>query len=115
MRFVAGSQRVKRCAKALKRALARFGQELQYNRCLDLASRLYGYKDYSEVVLTEGYWPFSPADEDADDATVEARFSHQEQVMETASFRDIAGLVLDEVNPTARVVAHKSRRERHRN
>ena len=99
----------------MKRALARFGQDVQYNRCLDLSSRLYGYKDYREVALTDGYWLFSPADENVDDATVEARFYHQEQLMEAAAFRDIAGIVLDEVNPTARVIADKSRRERHRN
>lgn len=107
--YVAGPARLKRCAWALKEALELAGQDVPYNRCLELAAQLYGYQNYRMAHITQGQAPLGPADEDADPALVEARYRLQEQVMEAVGFGAMAGTVLDHVNPTGRVIAQKSR------
>lgn len=107
--YVAGPARVKRCAWALQEALAAVGEDVSYSRCLELAARLYGYQNYRMLHLTQGLAPPSPADEDIDPALVEARYQLQERAMEAAGFGAFAGIVLDRVNPTGRVIAKKSR------
>jgi hypothetical protein len=102
MRFITYETRIKRDAKRLKRSLARHGYELRHVECLDLMARLHGFSRFTEWRRTAWDGPLSAFDEDADDAVVEARFQHQERVMAEAGFTDIAGTVLDEVNPTGR-------------
>lgn len=65
-------------------------------------ARLYGYAHFPELKNSTWDGPWSPLDEDVDDETLEARFQYQERVMAEAGLADIAGLVLDEVNPTGR-------------
>ena len=100
MRFFTNEKRIKRDAKRLKKSLARHGHALMHTTCLDLMARLHGFAHFSEWRNTIWDGPPSPFDEDADDDTVEARFQHQERMMAEAGFADIAGAVLDEVNPT---------------
>ncbi|KQT12900.1 MULTISPECIES: glyoxalase superfamily protein [unclassified Bradyrhizobium] len=100
MRFFTSETRIKRDAKRLMKSLARHGQELKYTKCLDLMARLHGFSHFQEWKRTVLDGPLSTFDEDADDEAVEARFQHQECVMAEAGFAAIAGVVLDEVNPT---------------
>lgn len=102
MRFLTPSWRAKQRAKRLKKVLQQHGRDLRYTQCLDLMARLYGFANFSHLNSTTRDEPLSHFDEDIDDKTLEARFQHQERVMAEAGFADIAGLVLDEVNPTAR-------------
>lgn len=102
MRFFTPAWNAKRHAKRLKKILKHHGRDLPYTRCLDLMARLYGFAHFSELQNSIWAAPFSPFDEDVDDQTQEARFLYQERVMAEAGFIDIAGAVLDEVNPTGR-------------
>jgi hypothetical protein len=102
MQFFTSEWSVKRNAKRLRKALQKRGRELQYTRCLDLVAQLYGFAHFSEFKESTWNAPPSPLDEDVDDQTLEERFEHQEGVMAEAGFADIAGLVLDELNPTGR-------------
>jgi hypothetical protein len=100
MRFFTNEKRVKRDAKRLRKSLGRHGYELKHVECLDLMARLHGFSRFTEWKSTVCDGPLSLFDEDADDAVVEARFQHQERVMAEAGYADVAGAVLDEVNPT---------------
>lgn len=102
MRFFTHAWNAKRHAKRLKKVLERHGRELRYTACLDLVARLYGYAHFSELKYSVWDGPASALDDDVDDQTLEARFLYQECVMAEAGFADIAGAVLDEVNPTGR-------------
>lgn len=102
MRFFTYENRIKRDARRLKNSLARYGHDLKYTKCLDLMARLHGFLHFSEWQNTVWDGALSLFDEDADDTVVEIRFQHQERVMAEAGFTDIAGTVLDEVNPTGR-------------
>lgn len=102
MRFITEETRIKRDAKRIKKSLARHGFELRHVECLDLMARLHGFSRFTEWKSTACDGPLSAFDEDVDDAVLEARFQHQERVMAEAGFTDIAGTVLDEVNPTGR-------------
>ncbi len=102
MRFFTPERKTKRQARRLKNALRQHSRELPYTRCLDLVARLYGFAHFSELKHSIQDMPFTPLDEDVDDETLEARFQYQERVMDEAGFADIAGAVLDEVNPTGR-------------
>jgi hypothetical protein len=93
----------KKRAKRLRKVLKRHGRDLSHAKCLDLMARLYGYAHFSELKNSTWDGPWSPLDEDVDDETLEARFQYQERVMAEAGLADIAGLVLDEVNPTGRI------------
>jgi hypothetical protein len=92
----------KKRAKRLRKALKRHGHDLPHVKCLDLMARLYGYSHFLELKQSTWDGPWSPPDEDVDDETMEARFQYQERVMAEAGLADIAGPVLDEVNPTGR-------------
>jgi hypothetical protein len=102
MRFITSEWCVKRNARRLKKALQQHGRELQYTKCLDLIAKLYGFAHFSELKLAIWNAPTSLLDEDVDDLTLEERFQQQERVMAEAGFADIAGPLLDEVNPTGR-------------
>jgi hypothetical protein len=102
MRFFTLEWNTKRHARRLTKVLRQHSRELQYTRCLDLMARLYGFAHFSELKNSLQDVPLSPLDEDVDDETLEARFQYQERVMAEAGFADIAGAVLDEVNPTGR-------------
>ncbi len=102
MRFYTADWNAKRRAKRLKRALNEHGHDLPYTRCLDLMARLYGFANFSHMKRTEWSGPPSPFDDSVDDETLEARFQKQERVMAEAGFADVAGAVLDAVNPTGR-------------
>jgi len=102
MHFFTYEKRIKRDARRLRNSLARYGHDLKYTKCLDLMARLHGFVHFSQWQNTIWDGPLSPFDDDADDETVEARFQHQERVMAEAGFADVAGAVLDEVNPTGR-------------
>ncbi len=102
MRFFTHEKRIKRDARRLKNSLAKRGCELNYIRCLDLMARLHGFAHFSEWRNTVWEGQLSLVDEDVDDDTVELRFLHQETVMAEAGFAAVAGVVLDEVNPTGR-------------
>lgn len=86
----------------MKNALAKHGYVLQYIRCLDLMARLYGFADFHHWKHTAWDGPLGPFDEDLADGNYEARFQRQERLMAEAGFASVAGLVLDEVNPTSR-------------
>jgi hypothetical protein len=102
MRFITSEWRVKRNARRLKNALQQHGRELQYTKCLDLIAKLYGFVHFSELKVALRYAPTSLLDDDVDDGTLEERFQQQERVMAEAGFADIAGPLLDELNPTGR-------------
>jgi hypothetical protein len=102
MRFFTPEWNTKRHAKRLKKVLKQHGRDLSYTKCLDLTAQLYGCAHFSELKNSTWDAPLSPFDEDVDDETLEARFHYQERVMAEAGLADIAGLVLDEVNPTGR-------------
>lgn len=102
MRFYTNEANLKRRAKRVKKALKQHGHVLPHTRCLDLMARLYGFAHFVEMKRSVENGPLSPFDEDVDDATLEARFQQQERVMADAGFGDVAGVVLDEVNPTGR-------------
>jgi hypothetical protein len=102
MFFITSEWSVKRNARRLKNALQRHGYELQYIKCLDLIAKLYGFAHLSELKVAFRYAPTSPLDDDVDDGTLEERFQQQERVMAEAGFADIAGPLLDELNPTGR-------------
>lgn len=101
MRFFTPDWNAKRHAKRLKKILKRHGRDLSYNGCLNLMARMYGFAHFYELQNSIWAEPLSPFDEDVDNQTLEARFRYQECVMAEAGFSDIAGAVLDEVNPTA--------------
>lgn len=103
MRFFTPVWRAKHRAKRLKKVLKQHGCELSHVKCLDLMARLFGFANFSELKNSTSDGPLSPLDEDVDDETLDARFQHQERVMAEAGLTDIAGLVLDEVNPTGRI------------
>lgn len=100
MRFVTTTRFAKARAKCLKKVLREYGRGLPYSACLELTARLFGYSNYHELHKTEGYKPVSPFDEHIGKTTLEKRFSYQEYVLAEAGFADIAGSVLDKVNPT---------------
>jgi hypothetical protein len=102
VRFFTTERNTKRHARRLKNTLRQHGRELPYTRCLDLVARLYGFAHFSEQKSSVQDMPLTPHDEYVDDETLEARFQYQECVMAGAGFADIAGAVLDEVNPTGR-------------
>lgn len=101
MRFHTTDWNAKRHAKRLKRALRRHGYDVSYTRCLELMARLYGFADFAELKRPVPDRPLSAFDDDVDDDVLEIRFQYQECVMVEAGFGDIAGAVLDEVNPTS--------------
>lgn len=102
MQFFTYETSIKRDARRLKNSLARYGHDLKYAKCLDLMARLHGFAHFSGWQNATWDGSLSLFDEDADDDTVEARFQHQERVMAEAGFTAVAGVVLDEVNPTGR-------------
>lgn len=102
MRIFTHEKRIKRDARRLKNSLAKHGYDLNYTRCLDLMARLHGFLHFSEWKNTVWDGQLSLRDEDVDDDTVELRYLHQETVMAEAGLAAVAGLVLDEVNPTGR-------------
>jgi len=102
MRFYTPNWNVKRRAKRLKSALEKHGHQLTYTRCLDLMARLYGFAHFAEMKHSEWPGPPSQFDEHVDDETLEARFQKQERVMAEAGFANVAGAVLDTINPTGR-------------
>jgi hypothetical protein len=101
MRFHTTDWNAKRHAKRLKKALRRYGYDVSYTRCLELMARLYGFVDFAELKRSVPDEPLSAFDDDVDDDVLEIRFKYQECVMIEAGFADIAGAVLDEVNPTS--------------
>lgn len=106
MLFITSELSVKRNARRLKNALEQHGRELQYTKCLDLIAKLYGFAHFSELKVALRYAPTSLLDDDVDDGTLEERFQQQERVMADAGFSDIAGPLLDELNPTGRRQLH---------
>jgi hypothetical protein len=86
----------------MQKALREHNRELRYTKCLELVARLYGYSSHYEFVQAESCEPLSPLDDQINDTELEARFCFQERVMAEAGFADIAGAVLDAVNPTGR-------------
>lgn len=102
MRFITSEWSVKRNARRLKNALQQRGRELQYTKSLDLIAKLYGFAHFSELKWASWNAPTSLLDEDVDDWTLEQRFQQQEPVMAESGFADIAGPLLDEINPTGR-------------
>jgi hypothetical protein len=102
VRFYTTEWNTKRHARRLKKALRQHSYEMPYTRCLDLMARLYGFSHFSELKNTVSKAILSPLDDDVDDEALEARFQHQERVMAEAGFADIAGAVLDQVEPTGR-------------
>lgn len=102
MRFITSEWSVKRNARRLKKALQQHGRELQYTKCLDLVAKLYGFAHFSELKVAYRYASRSLLDDDVDDGNLEERFQQQERVMAEAGFADIAGPLLDELNPTGR-------------
>lgn len=102
MRFYTPEWNVKRHAKRLKKALRTHGYDLPHIVCLDLMARLYGFAHYRELQHATAGQPLSLFDEYVDDKILEARSVYHEGVMAEEGFADIAGAVLDEVNPTGR-------------
>jgi hypothetical protein len=100
MQFICSSKFAKRKAKLLRKALEKRERGISYIKCLELTARLFGFRNYHEFARIEGSAEKSPFDDFVDDAMLEARFCTQEEVMATAGFADIAGELLDEVNPT---------------
>lgn len=100
MRFVANTDFVKRKAKHLRKHLRRYGHDLFHAQCLDLMARMYGFKHFRDLQQNEGCEPAGVLDERVDDVTLETRYLQQEQVMAEAGFGNIAGPILDAVNPT---------------
>ena len=100
MRFYTPEWNVKRRAKRLKKVLRTHGYDVSYTACLDLMARLYGFAHYRELQHAIGGQPLSLFDEYVDDETLEGRFLHQELVMAEEGLAEIAGAVLDDVNPT---------------
>lgn len=101
MRFYTTVWNVKRQAKRLKKVLKRLKYDVSYTACLDLISRLYGFSNFAELKRTSSDQPLSAFDDDVDGDLLEARFQYQERVMIEAGFSDVAGIVLDEVDPTS--------------
>jgi hypothetical protein len=101
MRFYTTDWNAKRHAKRLKKVLRRYGYDVSYTSCLDLMARLYGFANFAELKRTTPDQPLSAFDNEVDDDILEIRFQYQECVMVEAGFADIAGAVLDEVNPTS--------------
>ena len=101
MRFYATDWNAKRHAKRLKKVLRRYGHDVSYTRCLELMARLYGFANCTELKCTASAQPLSAFDDEVDDDVLEIRFQYQECVMVEAGFADVAGAVLDEVNPTS--------------
>lgn len=102
MQFFTPEWRAKRCAKRLKKSLKRHGYDLADTTCLNLTARLYGFAHFSAFRNASWDAPLSPFDDEVDEQTLEARFEYQECIMAEAGFAEIAGLALDEANPTGR-------------
>lgn len=100
MQFYTADWNAKRHAKRLKKVLRQHGHNVSYTWCLNLIARLYRFADFAQMRRMSGGKPNSDFDHHVDDDMLESRFQHQECVMAEAGFADIAGAVLDEVNPT---------------
>ena len=101
MRFYTTDWNAKRHAKCLKKVLSRYGHDVSYTRCLERMARLYGFANFAELKRTTADQPLSAFDNDVDDDILEIRFQYQVCVMVDTGFADIAGAVVDEVNPTS--------------
>ncbi|WP_371422022.1 hypothetical protein [Tardiphaga sp.] len=101
MRFYTTDWNAKRHAKRLKEVLSRYGHDVSYTSCLDLMARLYGFANFAEMKRMAADQPLSTFDDDVDDGILEIRFQYEVCVMVETGFADIAGAVLDEVNPTS--------------
>jgi ActR/RegA family two-component response regulator len=102
MRFVTPLWRAKKCAKRLKRSFNERGRTVSYSECLHLVARLYGYTHYLEMQRSENGTHWSAFDNQVEISELEKRYRHQERMMIEAGFADIAGDVLEAVNPTGR-------------
>lgn len=102
MRFYTFEWNAKRRAKRLTKVLKAHGRDVSYIGCLDLMARLYGFAHFADLKNSIWNGPLSAFDEDVDDNTLEHRFLYQERVMAEAGVGDIAGVVLDQVDPTGR-------------
>ena len=100
MRFYTTDWNAKRHAKRLKKVLRRYGHDVSYTSCLELMARLYGFANFAELKRMPPNQPLSAFDDDVGDDILEMHFQHHECVMVDAGFANIAGAVLDEVNPT---------------
>lgn len=92
----------KRRARHLKKILQRYDHELRHAICLDLMARLHGFAHFTELKRSSAGRPLSLFDAAIDNQSLDARFQHQGLAMANAGFGEIAGALLDELNPTGR-------------
>ncbi len=79
-RFVCRStERPKRKAKRLKRALQEAGYDVRLQKCFELIAQMYGYANYHELHCTVDGVTCSADDEAVDEAMFAARFWSQVQ------------------------------------
>ncbi len=102
-RFVCRStERPKRKAKRLKRALQAAGYDVRLQKCFELVARMYGYANYHELHSTADGVTCSPDDEAVDEAEFSVRFwSQVEKLVEIGVSPQDAEQIIDMVRPTS--------------
>lgn len=104
MRYhITSPARPKAVARDLKTELAECGHPRSYTACLDLVSRMYGYRNWRECEALIGSVPASPEDQalDVEDATARLE-QHARVLVEAGIPADLARRILWRIRPTAR-------------
>ena len=94
--------KVKGTAKRLGKVLGGFGIEMRHVKCLDLASRLFGFDGWQHYLRRDLDAPFSPFDDDLPEDEFAARDEFQMEALRSAGLGAVAREVLDRVNPSGR-------------
>jgi hypothetical protein len=96
------TERPKRKAKRLKRALQEAGYDVRLQKCLELIAQMYGYANYHELHYSIDGVTCSPDDEAGDEARFSARFwSQVEKLVEIGVSPQDAEHIIDMVRPTS--------------
>lgn len=101
MRFYVSPDWARSKAKRLKRALGGAGVEMQLTKCQNFIARMYGFRDWNDLLHNWDIVPLSSFDEDSDADVVEARRDQHERVLATCGVDGLrARTVLEATRPT---------------
>lgn len=100
--FFSNDSRPKSVAKSLRSEMARHGVKLSHSDALLLTGRLYGYRNWSDLLANLGRNQKSPDDMEAGEATALARFNHHIEVLAAHGLDiNIAADIIRKIGPTS--------------
>jgi hypothetical protein len=93
--------RPRRIGRLMKRALDQLGYEFQLKHTYHFTARMYGYRDWIDLLHNLGAAPPTAFDADIDPETAAARRTQYIAALIEAGVRpDDAGQIIDEIGPT---------------